>query len=256
MLSSTDNIIKLAWSDKVSFEEIKRIHGLSESEVIKIMRKISSLNHSRYGEKELLEEQESMKKKEISPRDLLNWMIMFRHIILFLFFIFLSSQSFADQNDKRLNRLFDKLIVTEDQLEIEKLTQQIWKIWHEIDDPRMTRAFETGVQMMNLGFHSRAIDYFDKVIMEIPNFAEAWNKRATAHFMMGNFDLSMRDISKTLELEPRHFGALDGMGLIFIHLNQPEKAIDIYDKMLEIFPNSNSTKMKKDRILSLTTQST
>ena len=127
-----------------------------------------------------------MKKKEISPRDLLSWMIMFRQIILFLFFIFLSSQSFADQNDKRLNRLFDKLIVAEDQLEIEKLTQQIWKIWHEIDDPKMTRAFETGVQMMNLGFHSRAIDYFDKVIMEIPNFAEAWNKRATAHFMMGN----------------------------------------------------------------------
>ena len=129
------------------------------------IRDSSSLNHSRYGEKELLEEQESMKKKEISPRDLLNWMIMFRQIILLLFFIFLSSQSFADQNDKRLNRLFDKLIVTEDQLEIEKLTQEIWKIWHEIDDPRMTRAFETGVQMMNLGFHSRAIDYFDKVII-------------------------------------------------------------------------------------------
>ena len=197
-----------------------------------------------------------MKKKEISPRDLLNWMIMFRQIILLLFFIFLSSQSFADQNDKRLNRLFDKLIVTEDQLEIEKLTQQIWKIWHEIDDPKMTRAFETGVQMMNLGFHSRAIDYFNKVIVAKPNFAEVWNKRATAHFMMGNFDLSMQDIIKTLELEPRHFGALDGMGLIFIHLNQPEKAIDIYDKMLEIFPNSISTKMKKERVLSLTTKST
>ncbi len=73
---------------------------------------------------------------------------MFRNIIILLFIIFLSAQSFADQNDKRLNRLFDKLIVTEDQLEIEKLTQQIWKIWHEIDDPKMTRTFETGVQMM------------------------------------------------------------------------------------------------------------
>ena len=181
---------------------------------------------------------------------------MLRYITLLFFLIFLSNHSIADQNDKRLNYLFDKLFVTEDQSEIEKLTNQIWKIWHEIDDPKMTRAFETGVQMMNLGFHSRAIDYFDRVIVEMPNFAEVWNKRATAHFMMGNFDLSMRDISKTLELEPRHFGALDGMGLIFIHLNQPEKAIDIYDKMLEIFPNSNSTKMKKDRILSLTTQST
>ena len=181
---------------------------------------------------------------------------MFRFLTLFIFLFFLSTQLFADQNDKRLNPLFEKLVVTEDQSEIEKLTQQIWKIWHEIDDPKMARAFETGVQMMNLGFYSRAIDYFDKVIIETPNFAEAWNKRATAHFMMGNFDLSMRDIINTLELEPRHFGALDGMGLIFIHSNQPEKAIDIYDKMLEIFPNNNSTKIKKDRILSLTTQST
>ena len=181
---------------------------------------------------------------------------MFYRFIILIFILTVSLKLHADQNDQRLNYLFDKLAITKDQQEIETLTNQIWKIWHEIDDPKMTRAFETGVQMMNLGFHSRAIDYFDKVIFEMPNFAEAWNKRATAHFMMGNFDLSMRDISKTLELEPRHFGALDGMGLIFIHLNQPEKAIDIYDKMLEIFPNSNSTKMKKDRILSLTTQST
>jgi tetratricopeptide (TPR) repeat protein len=181
---------------------------------------------------------------------------MLHRFIILIFILTVSLKTYADQNDQRLDYLFDKLAITKDQQEIEALTNQIWRIWHEIDDPKITRAFETGVQMMNLGFHSRAIDYFDKVIFEMPNFAEAWNKRATAHFMMGNFDLSMRDISKTLELEPRHFGALDGMGLIFIHLNQPEKAIDIYDKMLEIFPNSNSTKMKKDRILSLTTQST
>ena len=183
-------------------------------------------------------------------------MIMFKFILTILFLLTISSSLYADQNDKRLNYLFDKLVVAKEEKEINKITNQIWKIWHEIDDPKMTREFETGVQMMNLGYFKRSIDYFDKVINKKPNFAEAWNKRATAHFMMGNFDLSMQDISKTLQLEPRHFGALDGMGLIFIHLNQPEKAIDIYDKMLEIFPNSNSTKMKKDRILSLTTQST
>ena len=132
----------------------------------------------------------------------------------------------------------------------------IWKIWHEIDDPKTTREFETGVQMMNLGYFKRSIDYFDKVINKNPNFAEAWNKRATAHFMMGNFDLSMQDISQTLQLEPRHFGALDGMGLIFIHLNEHEKAIEIYDKMLEIFPNSIVTKLKKEKMLSLSTKST
>ena len=98
--------------------------------------------------------------------------------------------------------------------------------------------------------------HFDKVIMKNPNFAEAWNKRATAHFMMGNFDLSMQDISQTLQLEPRHFGALDGMSLIFIHTNQYEKAIQIYDKMLEIFPYSISTQIKKEKMLSLSNKST
>ena len=181
---------------------------------------------------------------------------MFQGFFSIFLLSILSSNLFADQNDKRLNYLFDKLIITENQQEISELTNQIWNIWHEIDDPKITRAFETGVQMMNLGYLPRAIDYFNKVIISKPNFAEAWNKRATAHFMMGNFDLSMQDISQTLQLEPRHFGALDGMGLIFIHLDQPEKAIEIYDQMLKIFPNSVETKIKKERILSLTTKST
>jgi len=183
-------------------------------------------------------------------------MIMFKIIFTFLFFFTIPLSLYADQNDKRLNYLFDKLVIAEGEKEINKITNQIWKIWHEIDDPKTTRDFETGVQMMNLGYYKRSIDYFDKVILNKPNFAEAWNKRATAHFMMGNFDLSMQDIGQTLQLEPRHFGALDGMGLIFIHTNQHEKAIEIYDKMLEIFPNSIGTKLKKEKMLSLSTKST
>ena len=183
-------------------------------------------------------------------------MIMFKFILTILFLLTISSSLYADQNDKRLNYLFDKLVVAKEEKEINQITNQIWKIWHEIDDPKTTREFETGVQMMNLGYFKRSIDYFDKVINKNPNFAEAWNKRATAHFMMGNFDLSMQDISKTLQLEPRHFGALDGMSLIFIHTNQFEKAIEVYDKMLEIFPNSIGTKLKIENMLSLSTKST
>ena len=76
------------------------------------------------------------------------------------------------------------------------------------------------------------------------------------YFIMGNFDKSMKDIIKTLELEPRHFGALDGMSLIFIEQRQYKQAIDVYDKMLEIFPNSLITIEKKERILSFISQST
>ena len=66
----------------------------------------------------------------------------------------------------------------------------------------------------------------------------------------------MQDIIKTLELEPRHFGALDGMGLIFIHQGQYQQAIDVYDKMLEIFPFSIKTMEKKESIKSIISQST
>ena len=74
--------------------------------------------------------------------------------------------------------------------------------------------------------------------------------------MMGEFDKSMLDIVKTLELEPRHFGALDGMSLIFIHQGQYQEALRVYDKMLEIFPYSIKTQEKKENILSIISQST
>ena len=74
--------------------------------------------------------------------------------------------------------------------------------------------------------------------------------------MMGDFDKSMQDIIKTLELEPRHFGALDGMGLTFIHQGQYQQAIDVYDKMLERFPFSIKTMEKKENIMSFISQST
>ena len=90
-----------------------------------------------------------------------------------------------------------------------------------------------------------SIAFFTRVIEKKPDFAEGWNKRATTYFMMGEFDKSMLDINQTLKLEPRHFGALDGMALIFLHLKQYNKAIKIYDQMLIIFPNNKNIINKK-----------
>ena len=76
---------------------------------------------------------------------------MHKIIFTFIFFTIIPLQLLADQNDNRLNYLFDKLVIEEDEQAINKITNQIWKIWHEIEDPKMTRTFETGIQMMNLG---------------------------------------------------------------------------------------------------------
>ncbi len=197
-----------------------------------------------------------MKRKEIYPKNHLNMRVIFKILIVSISLLFASKIALADQNDPRLNNLFKKLNETENQDEIRNLISDIWNIWYEVDDPKVIEYFEKGIQAMNLRNYPLAIRFFNNLIEEDPNFAEGWNKRATVHFMMGNFDQSMQDIIKTLELEPRHFGALDGMGLIFIHQGQFQQAIDVYDKMLEIFPFSVKTMDKKERIQSFISQST
>ena len=197
-----------------------------------------------------------MKRKEIYPKNHLNMRVIFKIFIVSISLLFASKIALADQNDPRLNNLFKKLNETENQDEIRDLISDIWNIWYEVDDPKVIEYFEKGIQAMNLRNYPLAIRFFNNLIEEDPNFAEGWNKRATVHFMMGNFDQSMQDIIKTLELEPRHFGALDGMGLIFIHQGQFQQAIDVYDKMLEIFPFSVKTIDKKERIQSFISQST
>ena len=197
-----------------------------------------------------------MKRKEIYLKNHLNMRIMFKIFIISISILFASKIAIADQNDPRLNNLFKKLNETENQDEIRDLISDIWNIWYEVDDPKVIEYFEKGIQAMNIRNYPLAIRFFNNLIEEDPNFAEGWNKRATVHFMMGNFDESMQDIIKTLELEPRHFGALDGMGLIFIHQGQFQQAIDVYDKMLEIFPFSVKTMDKKERIQSFISQST
>ena len=197
-----------------------------------------------------------MKRKEIYSKNHLNMRVISKLLIVSISLLFASKIALADQNDPRLNNLFKKLNETENQDEIRDLISDIWNIWYEVDDPKVIEYFEKGIQAMNLRNYPLAIRFFNNLIEEDPNFAEGWNKRATVHFMMGNFDQSMQDIIKTLELEPRHFGALDGMGLIFIHQGQFQQAIDVYDKMLEIFPFSVKTMDKKERIQSFISQST
>ena len=203
-----------------------------------------------------MEELENMRKKELYLKSHLNFRVMFRVISIITFLLFSITSVKADQNDPRLNNLFKKLNKTENQQEISDIIKDIWNIWYEVDDPKVIEYFEKGIQAMRIRNYPLAVRFFNNLIEEDPNFAEAWNKRATVYFMMGDFDKSMQDIIKTLELEPRHFGALDGMGLIFIHQGQYQQAIDVYDKMLEIFPFSLKTMEKRENIMSFISQST
>ena len=109
---------------------------------------------------------------------------------------------------RALDPLFARLQSTPDDQEAQAIEQRIWLIWSEAGAPDLAALMEEGVVALAQGRLRAALERFDRMVEQAPGFAEGWNKRATVHFLMGNYQASVGDIQRTLELEPRHFGAL------------------------------------------------
>ena len=143
----------------------------------------------------------------------------------------------ADQTDPRLPGLFDSLKTAPDAKAAQATADRIWRIWSENPDKQLlTKALNKGVAQMNAGRLREAERLFTSVIEADPDFAEAWNKRATVYFLMGAYDLSKRDIAQTIAREPQHFGALSGLGLVETHIGNYEAALKAYEKAAAIHP--------------------
>ncbi|HIB43216.1 MAG TPA: hypothetical protein EYO37_04455 [Nitrospina sp.] len=171
-------------------------------------------------------------------------------IILSLVLIFSISPTIAGQNDTRLNNLFERLRVTQDLAEARGIEGTIWEIWTESENANVNRAMLIGIASMHAGQLGTALNKFNEVIQLAPDFAEGWNKRATIFYLMKKFDQSVNDIAQTLKLEPRHFGALSGLGLINQAIGQNKAAIKAFEHALDLNPHlpglkEKVTKMKK-----------
>jgi tetratricopeptide (TPR) repeat protein len=143
----------------------------------------------------------------------------------------------ADQADMRLPALFEELNATSDTATAEAIANQIWAIWSEHgNDERLSQNLLLGTAQMNAGSLRAAEKTFTTIIDTDPAFAEAWNKRATVYFLMGAFAQSKRDIAQTIIREPRHFGALSGLGLVETHLGNYAAALKAYEQAAALHP--------------------
>ena len=157
--------------------------------------------------------------------------------------LFIINQSFADDRKDELNKLFKELKIKNSIVTFE-IEQKIWKIWSTHPEKNdLTSLLAKGSNLVNQNKLYEAEAIFTKVIKLDPNWAEAWNKRATVLYLLGEFQKSQNDIDKVLELEERHFGALAGQGLVNIQLKNYEKAIMSYKKVQEIYPTMKSPKI-------------
>ena len=167
-------------------------------------------------------------------------------VILSLSLFFFSNANAEERNNK-LDKLFTQLKNTKELSSAQVIEKEIWEIWsiHPSDDRRgfrLTELLTQGTRLMNMGELSKAYKIFTQIIAVEPDWAEAWNKRATVLYLMDRYQSSLDDIKITLALEPRHFGALSGQALNYIELNEYEKAIESYKAIQKIYPIMDGAK--------------
>lgn len=154
----------------------------------------------------------------------------------------------AGQTDKRLDVLFERLKTTESEEEAAVLTSMVWAIWIESGDETVNAFMAIGIEAMSRRNLDEAVAAFTKVIEADSGFAEGWNKRATVYYLMGEYPASIRDVERTLALEPRHFGALSGLGLIYLALGDGWAALRAFEAALKVNPHLTSARFHVEEL--------
>jgi len=154
----------------------------------------------------------------------------------------------ADQTDPRLDELFAVLQTSDDPAALWSANTEIWQIWISNDDAKLAKLMDRGIALMEQERFEAALRVFDDLVAVAPDYAEAWNKRATAHFLLGHLADSRADVDVTLKLEPRHFGALSGLGQIELLRGDPEAALAAFEAALRVNPHLPGTRTVIDHL--------
>jgi tetratricopeptide (TPR) repeat protein len=129
----------------------------------------------------------------------------------------------------------------DDDLLVRQLAERaMWEVWSRSGDAAVDRLLASGIEQMSAREGELAVQTFTEVIRRRPDFAEGWNKRATVHYLMGEYQKSLADCDEVMKRNPYHFGALSGYGMIYLQLDQPAKALDYFQRALKVNPNLDS----------------
>lgn len=142
----------------------------------------------------------------------------------------------GEAQSAELNALFSRLSAASSEAEARQVADAIWRIWTEPDDPVLAARIREIITAGGFAGPASQLPLINALVADYPDYSEAWNMRATAHFLRGAYEQSLSDIEKALALEPRHFGALSGQALIFHSQGKRDQAIEAMRKALDIHP--------------------
>ncbi len=113
----------------------------------------------------------------------------------------------------------------------------LWEVWSRSGDADVDSLFQIGIEQMNQRDAAAAIATFSEIIRKKPEFAEGWNKRATIYYLVGEYEKSLADCEEVVKRNSVHFGALSGFGMIYLQLGKPDKALEYFQRALQVNPN-------------------
>ena len=169
-------------------------------------------------------------------------------IVALVLFLLPALPAAADQNDPLLDGLFGQLREVPDPVTAQGIEAQIWNLWTTHEDEAINGLMEQGLFAMGRRDFLEALEVFEVMVVQAPSFAEGWNKRATVHWLLGNHQDSLADIARTLALEPRHFGALSGRGLVYTELEEWDMALASFEAALAVNPTMRGARANAEAI--------
>ena len=168
---------------------------------------------------------------------------IFVYYSLFLIFLLINPNILFSQKNLNVEDLLNKLQTAETNYEAKKIREQIWNKWIYAVPKNAQQNLKYALGEFNSGRLLSAEKAFTDLIKMYPDYTEGWNKRATIRYMLDDLEGSLSDIDKVLKLQPRHFGAIAGSGLIYIKKKKYDKALNFYKKLHIIDPMNEESKM-------------
>jgi tetratricopeptide (TPR) repeat protein len=141
------------------------------------------------------------------------------------------------QGNLNLDRLFAALKVAPDDESAKYVENRIWALWIATDSDTTTLLMSRVKSAVDAKDLDLGIKLLTAIINIKPDYIEAWNRRATLYYQKKDFDDSLVDIHEVLKREPRHFGALSGLGMIMQEIGDDKHALEAFRRALAVHPH-------------------
>ena len=171
-----------------------------------------------------------------------NFKSFFILCLFFIFYIFQVSITYSFEKDEVVENLLNNLQVAENKVSADEIRRKIWYKWIYSINEKLLQKLQFALDEFYSGRLQSAEKAFTLLIEEDPSYIEGWNKRATIRYMLDDLEGSLRDIDKVLKLQPRHFGAISGLGLIYFKKKQYSKSLKSYQVLGKLDPMNDESK--------------